>query len=88
MKISIEKETSLKKPTWDPRGTHVRTMWVPCGILVGTTWEPYGNHVGTMWEPCGIYVRNFCGIPLGTMWDPCGSHVGPMWVPHDQSKQN
>ena len=51
--------TLLKKPTWDPHGTHVETMWVPCGILVG----PCGNHVGTMWDPCG------------SLWEPCGPHM-------------
>ena len=52
----------LKKPTWDPHGMHVGTMWVPCGTFVG----PCGNHVGTMWDPCENLLR-----------DLIGNHVGP-----------
>ena len=90
----VEFVTLLKKPTWDPHGTQVGTMSVPCGTLV----DPCGNYVGPMWdpcgslwEPCGNHVRPMWEIASGshveTMWDPCekllrdpiGNHVGPMW---------
>ena len=54
--------TLLKKPSWDPHGTHVGTMWVLCATLV----VPSGKHVGTMWDPCEKLLRN-----------PIGNHVGP-----------
>ena len=66
----------LKKPTWNPHGTHVGTMWVSCRNIVGLT----VNHVGTMWDQCEKLMRD-------PMWDPCGKHMGTMGVPHDQAKK-
>ena len=57
----------LKKSTWDPHGTHVGTMWVLCGTLVG----PSRNHVGTMWDSFEKLLRDL----IATMWVPCGSHM-------------
>ena len=78
------KAALLKKPTWDPYETHVGTMWVPCGILVG----PCGNHVGSMWDPCEKLLRDPIGNHVGPMCETDGNHVGLMWIPHDQSKTN
>ena len=68
-----KRTTLLKKPIWDPHGTHVETMWVSCGNLVG----PSGNHVGTMWDLCEKLLRDPIGNHAVNIWEPYGSHVDP-----------